>query len=204
MNYPPTGFRPANTLSVAAVICLALLCACEALVLIMGIAEIFDPTRVIMIGGERNSPWLFAQGMAGLIQGPLYVATPIVFLVWLFRVYKNLDSLENQQYREFTPGWAVGWWFVPFASLVKPFQVMREAWFDSNPEVETEQTFLSASLRSAPTYMGVWWGMFLASRFFSSFTGGFANSVKDLSDCRQWDFYLFSQAVYHLLQEHCA
>jgi len=189
MNDSPTGFRPANTLSIVVVICLALLCISEALALIMGIAEMVDPLRVIVVGGKPNSPWLLAQGMAGLVQGPLYVATPITFLIWLFRVYKNLDSLENQQYREFTPGWAIGWWFVPFAALVKPFQVMREAWFDSNPEIETEQTFLSASLRSAPTYLGFWWGMFLASRFLSSLPGAFANNIKDFSDLAMVGFF---------------
>jgi hypothetical protein len=59
---------------------------------------------------------------------------------------------------------------------------MREVWFDSAPEVETEQTFLSASLRVAPTYMGVWWGMWLSSNIVANIASGFVRSIKDLSE----------------------
>jgi len=138
MNNSPTGFRPANTLALIACIGLGLMCVCEVLTFLVGVGQIADPARVIMFGDEASSPWLLAQGFIALFQAPVYIATSVMFLIWLFRIYKNLDVLESQQNREFTPGWAVGWWFVPFANLVKPFQVMREAWFDSNPEIETE------------------------------------------------------------------
>jgi hypothetical protein len=178
MNYSPIGFRPANNLALVVVIGLGLMGLFEALTFLAGIGEIADPSQVVMFGGEANSPWLLAQGLIALFQVPVYIATLVMFLIWLFRIYKNLDFLESQQHREFTPGWAVGWWFVPFANLVKPFQVMREAWFDSNPEIETEQTFLSASLRAAPSYMGFWWALWIGSNIFSNIAGRFS----DLND----------------------
>jgi len=178
MNNSPTGFRPANTLALIAVIGLGLMCVCEVLTFLVGVGQIADPARVIMFGDEASSPWLLAQGFIALFQAPVYIATSVMFLIWLFRIYKNLDVLESQQNREFTPGWAVGWWFVPFANLVKPFQVMREAWFDSNPEIETEQTFLSASLKAAPSYLGFWWALWIGSNIFSSIAGQFS----DLND----------------------
>jgi hypothetical protein len=67
---------------------------------------------------------------------------------------------------DFTPGWAVGWWFIPFANLVKPFQAVREVWSESDPEADdSEQVFFSTGPRTAPTYMGVWWAMWLLSNF---------------------------------------
>jgi Na+/proline symporter len=65
---------------------------------------------------------------------------------------------------EFSPGWAVGWWFVPFANLVKPFQVMRELYNESDPDFEEEPGFLSVK-SGAPELMGFWWGFFLISNF---------------------------------------
>ena len=29
---------------------------------------------------------------------------------------------------KFTPGWSAGWYFVPFANLFKPYEVMTEIW----------------------------------------------------------------------------
>jgi len=174
MNYPPTGFRSASTLSLVTIIGLALMCVCEALTGTLGIAEIIDSTRIVNFGGETNSPWFLGQGVIALFQVPLYIATFVIFLIWLFRIYKNLDSL-NSGYREFTPGWAVGWWFIPFANLVKPFQVIREAWCESDPNAEGGPSFLSSSSHSAPTYIGLWWGLWIASNIFSNIAGRFAD-----------------------------
>ena len=182
MNNAPTGFRSASTLSTVAIIMLAGMCLCDLLTGIFGIAEIADSTRVISFGGQSRSPWLIGQGFVALIQSPLYIATVVFFLVWLFRIYKNLDLLESK-YREFTAGWAVGWWFIPFANLVKPFQVMREAWCESDPVVDSEATFLSSSSHSAPTYMGLWWGFWIGSNIINNIVGNVVNpsSIQDVS-----------------------
>ena len=34
----------------------------------------------------------------------------------------------------YSPGWAVGWWFIPVAWWVMPFRTMRELWLASGPE----------------------------------------------------------------------
>jgi hypothetical protein len=51
----------------------------------------------------------------------------------------------------FTPGWAVGWWFVPFANLVKPFQSIRELWKASSADRAWPE------IRTWPV-IGWWWG----------------------------------------------
>ena len=56
----------------------------------------------------------------------------------------------------FTPGWAVGWYFVPIANLWKPYQAMKEIWRASkNPgnwQAETTSGFL-----------GWWWFWWIIS-----------------------------------------
>jgi hypothetical protein len=173
MDNSLSGFRSATALSTVAVIGLALTCGCETITGIAGIGEIIEPSLTINVGKAANSPWLIAQGFIGLFQILLYLATVIFFLVWLFRIYKNLDLLESG-YREFTAGWAVGWWFVPFANLVKPFQVVREAWCESDPIIEQGPQFLSSSLDSAPPYIGLWWGFWIASNIFANLTNNLA------------------------------
>ena len=52
-------------------------------------------------------------------------ATVVVWLVWQHHATANLWSRGLPGLR-FTPGWVVGWWFVPFANLVLPYLAMRE------------------------------------------------------------------------------
>ncbi len=71
------------------------------------------------------------QGIIGVFQILIWIRTAIAFLIWFHRVNKNLPSLR-QTGLIFTPGWAVGFFFVPFFNLVRPFQAMRAAWHGSD------------------------------------------------------------------------
>lgn len=63
--------------------------------------------------------------ITGLLQITVFIATAIFFLIWLYRVYGNLRSLGASTV-EYTPGWAVGWFFVPLANLVIPYKIVHE------------------------------------------------------------------------------
>ncbi|QYO65100.1 DUF4328 domain-containing protein [Leptolyngbya sp. 7M] len=58
--------------------------------------------------------------MIFLVSFPVGIATIVLFLVWLYRAHKNLFSLKPT-HLDFSPGWAVGWWFIPFLNLVRPY-----------------------------------------------------------------------------------
>ena len=62
---------------------------------------------------------------------------------------------------EFTPGWAVGWFFVPIANLFKPFQAMRELWTASHGEADRFGG-------EAPTEVKLWWGAWLVGNIAST------------------------------------
>lgn len=69
------------------------------------------------------SPLVWAESLLAI---PLIVAalgTPIVFLMWLHRVVRKVRAMGLDAGA--TPGWAVGYWFIPFANLVKPYHVVR-------------------------------------------------------------------------------
>lgn len=104
------------------------------------------------------------QSLIGLLQSLLYMGTAVPFLIWFHRAHKNLPSL-GQTGLAFTPGWAVGLFFVPFLSLVRPFQAMREVWRGSDPgRVETGVDSDGPVPASAPrtaALVGWWWAFFL-------------------------------------------
>jgi Domain of unknown function (DUF4328) len=59
-----------------------------------------------------------------------FVGSAVAVPMWMHRAYRNLPALRAQALR-WSPGWAAGGWFIPFANLVIPFQVMRELWHHS-------------------------------------------------------------------------
>ena len=86
------------------------------------------------------------------------VVTMVAWLVWQHRAQRNLSRLGVRQLR-FTPGWSVGWWFVPIANLWKPFQSVRELWRGSKAGVD--DAFWAGERTWA--VIGWWWGTWLAS-----------------------------------------
>lgn len=164
------GFRSAKGLSTFAVIGLSLLAICAVLSGIVGLAQLISPdTAIDLDDAEPASVWLLLQGVVYLFQFPVYIATVIGFLMWVHRAHSNLQFLRPEQLN-FTPGWAVGWWFIPFANLVKPFQAVREIWSESDPDATPGGSIFSAAMHSAPTYMAAWWGFWIVSNILANIT----------------------------------
>jgi hypothetical protein len=91
----------------------------------------------------------------------LLVAAGIAMLMWVHRIVANNYALGAKGLR-FTPGWAVGWWFVPVASLVRPEQVVEESWRCADPGVRDSTPDSRRGLR-APMLVRFWWGAWILS-----------------------------------------
>lgn len=87
-----------------------------------------------------------AAGM--LYLGALAFAV-VTFCIWTFRAYSNLMSFGGAPPR-FSPGWAVGWWFVPFMNLFRPYQVRADIAERSDP-----------SGRGSSAVRRWWWGLWI-------------------------------------------
>jgi hypothetical protein len=85
-----------------------------------------------------------------------------LFCVFVYRANVNADALVPSG-MEFTPGWAVGWFFVPLANLFKPYQVVSEIYRASVPEADPDFW----SVASVPFYLPLWWGSWIAFNLIS-------------------------------------
>ena len=89
------------------------------------------------------------------------VAQVVTFLVcgffclkWIYRASRNAHALAEGL--RTSPGWSVGWFFVPIANLWKPFQGLREAWqVSADPKAWQAQP--------TPELFRWWWGLWRAS-----------------------------------------
>ena len=108
------------------------------------------------LGTDINAVFLPSDavtGIVGISQLVLFCLLGITFLRWIYRANKNLRELSGRT-MYFTPGWAVGWYFVPIANLFKPFQAMKEIWEVSHKNQD-----------DATALLGVWWALWLISNF---------------------------------------
>lgn len=63
---------------------------------------------------------------------PIFLALVVLFPLWFACASSDLRAAGVRGMR-YTPGWAAGWFFVPLANLVKPYQVAAELWRASAP-----------------------------------------------------------------------
>jgi len=129
------------------------------------------------------------EALIGLVLFAAAVGSLISLLMWFHRAHRNLPSLGTTALR-FTPGWAVGWWFVPVFSLFRPYQVAKEIWRGSDPCTlsSTEQT---SRLPTSTAMIRWWWAFFLIMIFMkpSSFClDRRAESIEDLIAATWLDF----------------
>ena len=83
----------------------------------------------------------------------LVCITGTLILVWIYRVNANAHAMGALGLK-FTPGWAVGWYFIPVANLFKPYQAMAETWkVSANPMGWQAQT-------NSPL-LPIWWTLWI-------------------------------------------
>lgn len=106
---------------------------------------------------DKNLGMLAVIGLVGLLSSGIGIGIIIIFLLWIHQAAKNVRAF-GQQMLEITPGWAVGWWFIPFANMWMPFKAVREIWRASDPDAVT-RTGEGTSWTSRPSspLLVLWW-----------------------------------------------
>lgn len=121
--------------------------------------------RLALAEDEINDPELLIFGLLllglGLIQVAVYIATVVAFLMWLYRSYENLPNFcVRRNDIQYSSGWAVGSFFIPFVNLVVPYRAVKELWSKSVPN-----SLEMFSEPAPPPLFPLWWAAWLISNF---------------------------------------
>jgi hypothetical protein len=153
-------YRSARPLSLVVIGLLAVQAVCYVLYTLLSIVQIAKPDMVLETDDGAGFPVPFMLiGLLSVVEWLARLGTIVLFLIWLYRAYANLSPLKARDL-EFTPGWAVGWWFIPLANLIKPYQAVAEAWRESDPDYSEEYGFLTSSIEN-PWVFPIWWGSWI-------------------------------------------
>lgn len=157
-------YRSAKPLSYIVIALFGGIALCSAFYIVMSIVLLAFPDSYMELDHGSSVNTVFAIiGLGAILEIVFRVLVIIFFLIWEYRSFNNLSALKARNL-EYSPGWAVGWWFIPFANLVKPFQVMRELYNESDPDFDEETGFLHTSA-GTPELIGFWWAALLLSGF---------------------------------------
>lgn len=91
---------------------------------------IWSSAGALQSGGDAPASadsWLYEMVFWVFTALPVPFITAILVLAWIHRASHNARQLGAAD-MQFTPGWAVGWYFVPIAWFWKPYQAMTEIW----------------------------------------------------------------------------
>ena len=94
----------------------------------------------------------------GIIDGIIGFVALILMLYWFYRASKNVRAFGATGIA--SPVMAVVWWFVPLLNLWKPYQVTRNLWKASNPQLDVSSSNgISTGWRDLPSSNNIklWW-----------------------------------------------
>ncbi|MDQ4087212.1 MAG: DUF4328 domain-containing protein [Pseudomonadota bacterium] len=100
-----------------------------------------------------------------LLQTVLFMVLAAVTLRWIYLANANARALGATDMMV-SPGWAVGWFFVPLMNLFMPYVMMRELWKASAKPSDWQ-------MEPAPAAILLWWVLWVAA----GVTGGIAFSL---------------------------
>jgi hypothetical protein len=125
----------------------------------MGLSLALVPSLLSTLADPEATPTghelLF--GLASVAWIALLIPGIVLFCVWVRWANMNAEDLVPSGL-EFTPGWAVGWFFVPFANLYKPYHVVAEIYRASNPDSDPDYWKIS----EVPSFIPLWWVSYIA------------------------------------------
>jgi hypothetical protein len=111
--------------------------------------------------------------------GQLGLMLILAFFVasWIYRANQNVHALGAQGLSA-TPGWSIGWYFIPGANLVMPYRAMRDIFKASmNPkEWKSEAT--------SPLLIG-WWLLFLATSLLGKIAWNLSMTMGSFDEIRR-------------------
>ncbi len=156
-----------------AVCVLLRLCMAGAILALVVQATVYSRlvTTGVLVEGQFPPEW-FVE-IVGVSQVVMPLVTYIFFFIWIYRTNSNLWALTSEPLR-FTPGWCVGWFFVPFLNFFRPYQVMKEIWQVCHRDRQTVSALL-----------GGWWLLWLVSFMVARVAGLLMDQAQSVTEANQ-------------------
>jgi len=121
-----------------------------------------DPSTIRIADGDYfDTMHLVLIGLWGLA----VLATGVCTMTWLYQAYGSREADPDALTRK--RWWTIGGWLIPFISLVRPFQLLRDlygATTDPNPEMRPDRR----RTLEYPRRLRWWWATFVLGNMLAN------------------------------------
>ncbi len=132
------------------------------------------------------------QGLVAITYLVIYIVSIICIGKWIYRANYNARQLGAQGMK-FSPGWSVGYFFIPILLLWKPFQAMKEIWKASKNPSDWQNEDVDG-------IVSVWWALWLVSNFLGQYVFKLSLRAQEIEELlRVNTIYMISDIVSILL-----
>lgn len=115
----------------------------------------------------------------------VFIVSGFLILKWIHRANYNAHQLGAQD-MVFTPGWSIGYYFIPFFALWKPYQAMKEIWQAShNP---SDWGFVKKS-----QIVSLWWFLWITTSLSGHSVLGVFTGTEELPELM--NLHIVTQAL---------
>ncbi len=115
---------------------------------------VYTSQEMAVSDGEASD---FRQNIVLFLYLIVILTSAFLILRWIHRANYNARQLGAEN-MNFTPGWSIGFYFIPILTLWKPYQAMREIW-------QTSKTSENWMIEEPSWLLPIWWTLWLISNF---------------------------------------
>lgn len=113
------------------------------------------------------------QGIIGKLSLLLFIVQAISILMWIYRANSNVRQLGVMN-MEFSPGWSIGYYFIPLLNFWVPYQAMKEIY-------RCSQTVSHQPEKMGEGILALWWFLWISSNILGKLTWKASSSTQESS-----------------------
>ncbi|MDR1199440.1 MAG: DUF4328 domain-containing protein [Prevotellaceae bacterium] len=99
------------------------------------------------------------EALISIVLAIARIVSIIIFIMWFRRAYYNIHQKVNSRRLTFSEGWAAGSWFVPIINLFRPYQIMKELYYETK-KLLTDKGY---TVNYTTNFLGWWWALWIIS-----------------------------------------
>jgi len=132
-------------------------------------------------------------GLSGLGQLVALVVCAVFFIRWFRVVYENTAKITGAETAH-DPRWTLWGFVIPFLNLIRPQQLMREAWAACEHAWSHDPSHALGVVRPTDP-VNLWWGFFLATMLFGNLAGRLSWNATAAADVLNTTWFLMVSDV---------
>ena len=177
--------RPFFSAPSLAELVIILLAICASIDVVAIAVECYQATLLSQAVTEQADLISDRSRMIGTLQFVARFTALITFLIWFYRAHRNLQALGIRRGRYSSP-WTVLLFLVPILNLYFAYELVKELWRQSSPDLGFSDAFLkqhASTLEHYPSKTSLivwWWGCTIASVFAARISDRMTGTWMDL------------------------